>query len=200
MGLSCLEHGFRLGSAVYTGKMMGAPGLLTGAREIANLDGNTDNQKLEELCDTMIKNNTWITPTLSVWWGMGIMDQEPDSALANWYRMEPGIREQFESNPFKSPEPMEFSSEDFRASRDATVEFAKLLKRMKDQGTNIMAGTDSPVIGIIPGHALHKELQLMVEGGFSNLEALQSATIKPARVFKTERTLGWLKKEGRQIW
>ena len=180
MGLSCLEHGFMLSSSVYTGEKMGNPGLLTAARENGNLDGNIDNKKLEELGRILVKNNTWITPTLSVWWGMGIMDQQPDSALMSWYQQQPGVQEAWEANPFKSPKPTEHSPADFEASRNAAVELSKLFKRMKDQGVSIMAGTDSPVIGIIPGYALHKELQLMVEGGFSNLEALQAATIKPA--------------------
>ena len=169
-----------LGSAFYTGEPIGGPGLLSAARMNANMEGKTDDHKVYELCETLKKNNTWITPTLSVWWGMGIMDQEPDSAFMSWYQIEPAVQEVWEGNPFRTPQPMEHSSEDFQTSRDAALVFAKLLKKMKDQGVSIMAGTDSPIIGVIPGYALHKELQLMVAGGFSNLEALQAATIKPA--------------------
>ena len=182
MGLSCLEHGFMLSSTFYNGQPIeSAANLLRSAHMLANIGENTDHQKVDELSKTLVKNNTWITPTLSVWWGMGIMDQEPDSALQNWYQLAPEYKEEWEKNPFKSPEPMEFTSDDFQASRDAAITYAKLLKIMKDKGVSIMAGTDSPVIGIIPGHAIHKELQLMVDGGFSNLEALQAATVKPAQ-------------------
>ncbi len=180
MGLSCLEHGFMLSTAVYTGEKMGNPGLLTAARENGNLDGNIDYQRLEELSKTLIRNNTWITPTLSVWWGMGIMDQQPDSALMSWYQQQSGIQEAWESNPFRSGQLTEHSPDDFKASRNGAIELSKLFKRMKDQGVSIMAGTDSPIIGVIPGYAIHKELHLMVQGGFSNLEALQAATIRPA--------------------
>ena len=35
-----------------------------------------------------------------------------------------------------------------------------------------MAGTDTPIGYLIPGQSLHKELELLVESGFSNEHAL----------------------------
>ena len=53
-------------------------------------------------------------------------------------------------------------------------------------GVPIVAGTDQ----IIPGHSLHRELELYVQCGFTPLEALQSATRVPARVMGLERESG----------
>jgi imidazolonepropionase-like amidohydrolase len=57
---------------------------------------------------------------------------------------------------------------------------------MHRRGVVIVAGTD---IGV-PGHSLDRELELYVKAGFSPLEALQAATIVPARVLGRDRELG----------
>jgi imidazolonepropionase-like amidohydrolase len=53
-------------------------------------------------------------------------------------------------------------------------------------GVPVVAGTD---VGV-PGHTLHRELELYVKGGFTPLEAIQAATITPARVMKLENEVG----------
>jgi len=53
-------------------------------------------------------------------------------------------------------------------------------------GVTIVAGTDQAV----PGHSLHRELELYVQAGFTPLEAIQAATLVPARVMKKDRELG----------
>ena len=56
-------------------------------------------------------------------------------------------------------------------------------------GANLLAGTDSPP-GAAPGSALHRELQLLVEAGLTPLEALQAATLNPARFLGKEKEMG----------
>jgi imidazolonepropionase-like amidohydrolase len=53
-------------------------------------------------------------------------------------------------------------------------------------GVTIVAGTDQTV----PGHSLHRELELYVKAGFTPLEAIQAATLIPARVMKKDKELG----------
>jgi hypothetical protein len=55
-------------------------------------------------------------------------------------------------------------------------------------GIPIVAGTDQS----IPGYTLHRELELYVESGFTPLEALQAATIVPARALHVEHESGSL--------
>ena len=57
-----------------------------------------------------------------------------------------------------------------------------------------MAGTDSACQGGLPGFSLHEELRLMVESGFTPLEALQTATINPAKFMLREKDLGTIEK------
>ena len=64
---------------------------------------------------------------------------------------------------------------------------------MHDYGIEFMAGTDTPLGFLIPGFSLHIELELLVESGMSELDALKSATINPSRYFKMENDLGLIK-------
>jgi len=58
------------------------------------------------------------------------------------------------------------------------------LKVLKEEGVTIVAGTDSPNLGIATGGSLHVELEYLVEAGFTPEEALLAATSVPARVLR----------------
>jgi imidazolonepropionase-like amidohydrolase len=57
-------------------------------------------------------------------------------------------------------------------------------------GVVLLAGTDVGVPLQVPGISLHVELERLVEAGLSPLEALQTATINPARVLNKADSLG----------
>ena len=62
----------------------------------------------------------------------------------------------------------------------------KIIGALKLAGIPIVAGTD---VGV-PGHTLHRELELYVKAGLTPLEAIQAATLVPARVMKVENEVG----------
>jgi imidazolonepropionase-like amidohydrolase len=66
----------------------------------------------------------------------------------------------------------------------------ELVRMMHQAGVPIMAGSDFSNWGTVPGVDLHNELALLVEAGFSPLEALQAATLNPAKFFGTTATSG----------
>jgi len=66
----------------------------------------------------------------------------------------------------------------------------ELVRMMHKAGVPIMAGSDFSDWGIVPGIDLHNELALLVEAGFTPLEALQAATLNPARFFGKTDTYG----------
>jgi len=65
-----------------------------------------------------------------------------------------------------------------------------LTQKMHKSGVMFLAGTDTPNPSILPGFALHDELKLLVTAGFSPMEALQSATLNPARYLGREPDMG----------
>jgi imidazolonepropionase-like amidohydrolase len=53
-------------------------------------------------------------------------------------------------------------------------------------GIPIVAGTDQTV----PGHSLHREIELYVQAGFTPMEAIRAASIVPARVMGLDKEFG----------
>ena len=61
---------------------------------------------------------------------------------------------------------------------------------MRQAGVPFMTGTDLGNDYIYPGFSLHDELALLVEAGFTPLQALQSATRSPAEFLGLLDSLG----------
>jgi len=64
-----------------------------------------------------------------------------------------------------------------------------LVKAMHDKGIPIVAGTDMG----FPGYSVPRELELYVQAGLTPMEAIQSATIVPARVMNMDKRTGSIK-------
>lgn len=65
-----------------------------------------------------------------------------------------------------------------------------LVGRMHVQGVPIGAGTDTPIAYALPGFSLHTELERLVEAGLTPIEALESATVRPAEFFSLSDEMG----------
>ena len=65
-----------------------------------------------------------------------------------------------------------------------------LIGRMHARGVPVGAGTDTPIFLAVPGYSLHSELELLVRAGLSPLEALRSATVRPAEYFSLQDEMG----------
>jgi imidazolonepropionase-like amidohydrolase len=71
-------------------------------------------------------------------------------------------------------------------ARDAMARTLELLGALHRAGIPLVAGTDQT----IPGYSVYRELELYVAAGFTPMEALQAATIVPARAMNVESELG----------
>jgi imidazolonepropionase-like amidohydrolase len=78
-------------------------------------------------------------------------------------------------------------SGDERLAFEKTLAVVGVLHRA---GVPIVAGTDQAVYV----HSLHHELELFVRAGFTPMEAIQAATIVPARAMKLDREVGTLER------
>jgi imidazolonepropionase-like amidohydrolase len=68
--------------------------------------------------------------------------------------------------------------------------FISVVGALHKAGIPLVAGTDV----VVPGHSIHRELELLVKAGFTTLEAIQAATIVPARAMKLDREVGTIEK------
>jgi len=66
----------------------------------------------------------------------------------------------------------------------------EVIRMMHKAGVAIMAGSDFSDWGMVPGVDLHNELALLVEAGFTPMEALQAATLNPAKFLGKTDTYG----------
>jgi imidazolonepropionase-like amidohydrolase len=72
-------------------------------------------------------------------------------------------------------------------------DFKEIVNELYHDSIIIVAGTDMG----FPGYSLDRELELYVESGLTPMEAIQTATIIPAKVMKREHISGSLE-EGKQ--
>lgn len=140
----------------------------------------------EARCDQTIAalKATLMVPTLR----LNSFDQAPPYARDDWEealsRIPVAVREDWaETGTRMAPATNEPPS--------ASSEFSVfLIDRMHAAGVPIGAGTDTPIFLSIPGYSLHSELEMLVKAGLTPLEALESATVRPAEFFSIQDRTG----------
>lgn len=133
------------------------------------------------LIRALAANTVWQCPTL-FWergqWLVDVIDFRKDPDLA--FTPRTWIDRKFPSSQKSILESMDT---DPLAVRQKFVEHElEIVRRLHAAGVPFLAGTDTPAgVDVTPGISLHLELQRFVAAGFTPLEALQTATINPAR-------------------
>ncbi len=149
-----------------------------------------DEAKFKKLVTTLAQNHSWQVPTLvrnQVWAFRGetvIMSDSrlryiPANEVATWKKQFPDLR----------PTDIEKAVRGRLWQKQLEV-----VRRMKDAGVPLMAGTDLGADYIYPGFSLHDELTLFVEAGFTPLEALKAATRNPAEFLGLLDSMGTVEK------
>jgi hypothetical protein len=158
-----------------------------GAPDLSQADAITRRRFLEQaekrvpdLAAATAKAGTWVVPTLVAY--TMIVEQGKDLAsvlarpesrylppalLAEW---QPG-RNRYDRK--YTPEMTEHMAWRVRLLSTLTGAF-------RQAGVPMMAGTDAPIPGVLPGFSLHDELKLLVAAGLSPYEALRTATANAA--------------------
>lgn len=147
-----------------------------------------DKKKADILFSHFAKNGTWQCPTLVVRRSFAMMN---DSNFANDKRTRyiPKVdRDRW--NPQTDLRNKDLNAVEVEHRKIRLREESKNVQRMKDAKVGLLAGTDLGNPFIFPGFSLHDELELLVEAGLSPLEALQTATINPARFFGMQDSVG----------
>lgn len=181
LGQLSIEHLIRVQNAIAQGTVT-VTSYLEAAFAGRDIIERIDEEKEQMLYDTLLKNNTWLTTTVSIWWGIGQLNQPHEKLYQEWLEYIPEhVVTEWKRNPFQDTELFSHPPEDYEAYRGAAFGMAKIAKRMHDAGVNLMAASDSENPGIVAGYGLHKELELLVLGGFTPAEVLRLATAQPAK-------------------
>ena len=136
-----------------------------------------DQEKIKELCAKMFEYNVKLCPT------MVLFDQA--MSYPNYWSPENLVIESIKNKQhpgeyWKSHEEIiEAVKENNAVINNLTKAIAKTYY---DMGGTVVAGTDTPaLLYTYPGMALHRELEIFVEIGFTEIEALQAATVNAAK-------------------
>ena len=103
-----------------------------------------------------------------------------DDLLPGVNRLPPPLARMFASMSWGAGDP-----DAYRTRQRASL---RLLKDAVDAGLLVVAGTDKGV----PGFSLQREIELYVEGGMTPLQAIQAASILPARAMRIDKEVGTL--------
>ncbi len=161
--------------------------LIAHTEEVAkHAHGDYSPERIEYYADLLVKHGTWISPTLvTTSTILAVFDDYPGllsrPEAAYWQEpLERGVWS-FIGERLYQPIPAEAR----QSLRDAFWKFQRpLTKALRDKGARLLAGTDSPWPGLVPGFALHRELKELVAAGLTPYEALRTSTTAPFEYLK----------------
>jgi imidazolonepropionase-like amidohydrolase len=149
-------------------------------------------EKANALFSRLARNHTWQCPTLTVLRNMAFINDPAIHKDPRVKYLPPEIASGWD--PAGDFRLKDRTDEDFALSRSVYKKLTELVAPMRRAGVEFLAGTDVINPYCFPGFSLHDELTLLVQAGLSPLEALQAATLNPARFLGREKDLGTVEK------
>ena len=146
------------------------------------------------LAAILAKNQTWQCPTL-VWERGGNLIDASDFSKDERVKYVPASWKNKTWKRFTEEITQGYGTDDLATRKKFIEKELEVVGMLHKAGVPFLAGTDTPAgVHIFPGYSLHEELQRFVAAGFTPLEALQTATINPARFFGIEDQAGTVEK------
>lgn len=145
-------------------------------------------ESLNHLFSVLLKNGTYITPTLSVYQipaDYQAISAKQDSLLKY---VSPVLKSFWNTQITDWPKRNKTFMNWLLKAR------MNMIPALRDAGVPLLAGTDTGFPFVLPGFGLHEELKYLVAAGLSSLEALRTATINPAIFLGKEGKLGSVEK------
>jgi imidazolonepropionase-like amidohydrolase len=150
-------------------------------------EAEIDATKADILIASFRKNHTWNCPTIIMRNNYAVLD---DPTLANDPRLryvKPSWRNSWLSMTKGSSN---LPVTEWSGRRETVRREKALVGRFQKAGVGILAGTDDSNPYVMPGFSLHDELRLLVESGLTPMQALQAATLSPAKFFNQTASFG----------
>lgn len=174
---------------------VGSTANLTSALE-AGADGAAHivykDQIPAELAGRLAKKKFFVVPTLVVW--NNLVQLTKPNTTGHYLPLEWETMTAERRSAMRQPGPPKITSPEWLAFNEHVVRNADLIFKnvltLHKAGVLLLAGSDSPNMGLGVGGSLHRELLLMVQAGLTPSEALLTATSNPAAVLGAESEFG----------
>jgi imidazolonepropionase-like amidohydrolase len=167
---------------------------LKGTKTEGKFLSTYDPKRAEALFALLAKNQTWQCPTL-IWERGGNLIDQTDFAHDARAKYAPAYWKDVTWKRFTEQITREFNTDDLATRKRFVENELEVVNAMHRADIPFLAGTDTPPgVYIFPGFSLHEELQRFVAAGFTPLEALQTATLNPAKFLGLDDRLGTIEK------
>ena len=196
VGVDALEH-VRIGRELVPEDRMDELNGLTG-RILDPLVGwqpwrfvDPESDLADDLISLMAERGTYITPTLTLSQAILLGNTAEAVNPAGLDEMPGPVVEQWNQYAY----PFDYSETDWEQAPVELRNQMAFIGRAQQGGVNVTAGTDLTNPFVVPGHSMHEELRLLVEGcGFSPMEAIVAATSRAAGLLGQGAELGSVEK------
>jgi len=178
LGIDGLEHGL-FAVAEITEVPQNGP-LADQYCSLAEVD--LSSADVESLIDAIVADSVWVTPTIITMTGIH-PDFVPPTADALDF-LSDSLRSLMENQP---PYLDERGADCLDRALELQLEF---VHRVHERGGLVATGTDPVHPLLMPGYALHSEMALLVEAGFTPLEAIAAATRNEAVALGLDGEIG----------
>lgn len=184
LGIDDLEHGFFVNTQLDPDKKPDTCSESAGEETTARMDGS--NAESRDLIDTLVKHHVAITSTLPVFEGelgggrppvrQAVLDAMTPEARQDYFL----LRQRRAGRPAPKVDPQEM----WKHEMDLEHAFV-------NAGGLLLSGPDPTGAGdVLPGFGDQRGIELLVEGGFSPVEAIKIATYNGAVYLGREKQIG----------
>ena len=196
VGVDALEHvrvGRELVPEEHQADLTALPGRildpLVGFQPWRYIDPSSD--LADGLIALMAEQGTFITPTLTLSQSILAGNTPAGTCPAGLDEMPEAVAEQWSQYAY----PFDYSDTDWEQAPVELRNQMAFIGRAQQGGVNVTAGTDLTNPFVVPGHSMHEELRLLVDGcGFTPMEAIVSGTGRAAELLGQADDLGTVEK------
>ncbi len=151
-----------------------------------------DAAKADTVMRRLVKNQTWVVPTL-IWSQSFLPLSKQDTGAALPMNQLPAkLRQRWLVGRQRYLDAV--APETLALNQRVAGKSLDLVRALHRAGVPLLAGTDSADAFVVPGFSLHQELELLVQAGLSPVEALRAATFNPAVFFDQTKDRGAVEK------
>lgn len=187
-------HSFEHLIGIFEGSSPLEEQFLKGDKTETKFLASYDSARASALAELLAKNRTWQCPTL-VWERGGNLIDVTDFSKDTRAKYVPAYWKEQTWKTFAEQVKIDFVTDDLETRKKFIEKELEVVQLLHKAGVPFLAGTDTPPgVYVFPGFSLHEELQRFVDAGFTPLEALQTATLNPAKFFKIEDQFGAVEK------